>query len=220
MIYSDKYNDSINAREYISANTAETALDAEFGEYHISRKNEFGPYHYASTFDLEHEFMTEKGYVSKMVNNTYNDESDLDANIRYQIWVHKSVKGNDYIHANDDVTEEGLPAMVISIAYNYADPREGYDGPELKIPQFSDGEYAYPTNITIGYFFTADDAENVDAVAYANKLNDYGHYQAGYYGSPYYHLESDADSLERDENGKITVIFEGHTLIAHTETPY
>ena len=164
--------------------------------------------------------MTEKGYVSKMVNNTYNGESDLDANIRYQVWVHKSLKVSDPIFAKDDITEDGLPVMVTSIAYNYADPRGSYDGPELKIPQFSDGEYSCPVNVTIGYYFTAEDAENEDAVAYAKRLNDEGTYQAGYYGNPYYHLESDADSISRDENGKITVIFEGHTLIAHPETPY
>jgi hypothetical protein len=172
---------------------------------------------YCRSFEWENEFMTEKGYVSKLVNNTCNVESDLDANIRYQVWAHKSIKIDDAIWANDDVTEDGLPGMVTSIAYNYADPRGGYDGPELKIPQFS--EYSCPVDITIGYYFTAE-KDNAEAIAYANTLNDNGYYRTGYYANPYYHLESDADSIERDDAGKITVIFEGHTLIAHPQAPY
>jgi len=217
MIRSDKYHDMIDAREFIKNNTMPTSLNSEFLEYCISRENRG---EFPQSFEWENEFMTEKGYVSKLVNNTYNAESDLDANIRYQVWTHKSVKINDVFWSNHDVTEDGLPGMVTSIAYNYADPRGGYDGPELTVPHFSGGEYSCPVDLVLGYQFTAADKNDAEAVACAAAIEYSGKYDTGYSSNPYYNLESDAGSLERDENGKITVIFDGHTLIAHPYYPY
>jgi hypothetical protein len=207
LIISDRYGYSIDAKALIEHGSKPVRrLQDDFKKF--SEANPDNSY-----FEDEVEFMEGLGYKSVSRENTYNGESDLDANVVWNVWAHPEADlRGEWIYANSDVAEDGLPLLVTTFAFNYADPRGSYTEPEFRIGLFSDGEYSVPVDLVIGYFFKAKDESDAGAIDKANALNDEGRYQAGYSSHPTTYLEDELDPT-RDDDGNAEVTVDGFTLI-------
>jgi len=212
LISCDKYGCYINAERLIDeGSTPLPELQEQFEEFSASNPDS-GTY-----FEDEEEFMTGLGYKSLARNNTYNSENDLDANVVWQVWGHPEYDGRDWIYANSDTADDGLPLLVSTFAFNHGDPRGGYTAPLFRTGEFSDGEYSIPADTVVGYYFSAKRKGDARAEAEAAELNDKGEYRVGFYPNPSYHLESDFEVV-RDPKGRIFVTTDsGAKLVAHPD---
>ena len=214
LIYCDESGCYINAERLI--NEASTPLP-ELQEQLEKFSEAAGPY--SNYFEDETEFMTSLGYKSLARDNTYNHETDLDANVVWQVWGHPEydARRNEWIYANSDTAEDGLPLLVSTFAFNYSDPRGGYTGPLFRTGEFHDGDYSFPADTVVGYYFAAKRKGDARAEAEAEELNSEGKYQNGYSSNPSYHLSEDL-KVVRDPKGRIFVTTDsGAKLIAHPD---
>jgi hypothetical protein len=211
LIYCDKYGCYINAERLIDeGSTPLPELQEQFEEFSASNPDS-GTY-----FEDEEEFMTGLGYKSLARDNTYNTENDLDANVVWQVWGHPEYdeRRNDWVSANSDIAEDGLPILVSTFAFNHGDPRGGYTAPLFRTGEFSDGSYSICADTVVGYYFMAKRKGDARAEAEADELNEKGEYQAGYHSNPSYQLEKDF-KVVRDPKGRIFVTTDsGAKLIA------
>ena len=116
LIYCDEYGCYINAERLINeASTPLPELQKQFEEFAASNPDS------SNYFEDEEEFMTNLGYKSLARDNTYNHETDLDANVIWQVWGHPEydARRNDWLYANSDTAEDDLPLLVSTFAFNY-----------------------------------------------------------------------------------------------------
>jgi hypothetical protein len=214
LIYCDKYGCYINAERLIDeGSTPLPELQKQFKKFSASNPDS-GTY-----FEDEEEFMTGLGYKSLGRDNTYNHETDLDANVVWQVWGHPEFdeRRNEWVYANSDIAEDGLPLLVSTFAFNHGDPRGGYTAPLFRTGEFGDGSYSICADTVVGYYFMAKNKGDARAEAEADELNEKGEYRAGYSSNPSYHLEENLKVI-RDPKGRIFVTTDsGAKLVAHPD---
>jgi hypothetical protein len=107
-------------------------------------------------FDLGDAFMIERGYECKARDNTYNEDSDLDQDFVYEVWVHENDDCSDWIWCDD--------AVILIYPHCGADARGGYASP--LVCTFPNIEYALPLDLTCSLYsndLTEDENERLDA---------------------------------------------------------
>jgi hypothetical protein len=193
LIYSDKYTDYINAERLIEdGSDPRPDLEEAFQEF---SKN--APVN-TTYFEDEAEFMESLGYRSLARDNTYNGETNLDANVLFQVWAHPEYSGRDWVFSEDSTGYDDLPLLVTTFFVGYGDPRGGYNEPMFRVGKFSDGEYSVPVDRVIGY---SVEAVTEDGEEFAAEVNDEGRLEASYSSYPMGQVEKIFDTVERDEDG-------------------
>ena len=207
LIYSDKYTDYINAERLIEDGSDPLPdLQEAFREFSAAADAS------NSYFEDEDAFMESLGYKSLARDNTYNGETNLDANVVFQVWAHPEYdrKKNDWVFSEDLTAYDDLPLLVTTFAFSYGDPRGGYTEPLFRVGKFSDGEYSVPVDRVIGYYV---EAVTEDGEEFAAEVNDEGRLDSGYSSYPMGQVEEIFDTVERDEDGVMRATAQGCEFI-------